>query len=626
MANAWIEHIKSFAEKHNMSYKDALKNPQCKASYHQLNGGSARKDPITGKTIIGNRFKMTPEEMKRLLEFEGRNKELNGGKLWLKPKEEELEEVRGNKYINSSRDLPEPPFGYFYYNGKLCKNKRVYAKGGYFDKYGMPKLDPEVSIPETALEAIKRVKNKFKKPYIPPQPIEGGFRPLTQKQFHSLPPKHQHHHIQLAHHHHLAGGKVPKWLQKIGNFAKDVGNKIKDTAVKIGQNPTIQKIGNVAKEVGKKAKKVVLQIENNPMFQRMGREALYLLAPPLRFADPAIKVVQEHATNELVKALGEEGRADLEGQGRIMWKPSKKLTEEEYKAQGYRPETETDRWTKSIKKYHPEDATTEDGRRLIYKGIYKGGADSELFARLRIMIDDASRHGVKITMRWVKENAIPHLQKSGAKMGERATSAILDWARSVQYGNEISVPDIGANWEDVEEEPDYDIIDKDDYEGSGRNPYEHLKKGAFTRDLNAFNKKHGKNVDLEGFAMLIAKHPTSFKPLERKRALFYLNLIKHKPTHLKGGRDISKDNNFKMNMNNFRRKQEEASKEATKISTQRRKQQWNDYYIKPKLNGGVIPTDGFGKPLHKEKKQNILGDFVDGWFDSKGKFVRFVND
>ena len=571
MANAWIEHIKSFAEKHNMSYKDALKNPQCKASYHQLNGGSARKDPITGKTIIGNRFKMTPEEMKRLLEFEGRNKELNGGKLWLKPKEEELEEVRGNKYINSSRDLPEPPFGYFYYNGKLCKNKRVYAKGGYFDKYGMPKLDPEVSIPETALEAIKRVKNKrvyamggyfdkygmpkldpevsipetaleaikrvknkFKKPYIPPQPIEGGFRPLTQKQFHSLPPKHQHHHIQLAHHHHLAGGKVPKWLQKIGNFAKDVGNKIKDTAVKIGQNPTIQKIGNVAKEVGKTAKKVVLKIENNPMFQRMGREALYLLAPPLRFADPAIKVVQEHATNELVKALGEEGRADLEGRGLkgfdMSWKPPrlrnrKSLTEEEYKAQGYRPETETDRWTKSIKKYHPEDATTEDGRRLIYKGIYKGGADSELFARLRIMIDDASRHGVKITMRWVKENAIPHLQKSGAKMGERATSAILDWARSVQYGNEISVPDIGANWEDVEEEPDYDIIDKDDYEGSGRNPYEHLKKGAFTRDLNAFNKKHNKKHSLKQFAMLIAKHPTSFKPLERKRALFYLNMI-----------------------------------------------------------------------------------------------------
>lgn len=31
--NPWIKHVKEFALKHNISYRDALKNPQCKASY-----------------------------------------------------------------------------------------------------------------------------------------------------------------------------------------------------------------------------------------------------------------------------------------------------------------------------------------------------------------------------------------------------------------------------------------------------------------------------------------------------------------------------------------------------------------------------------------------------------------
>ena len=31
--NAWIQHVKSYAAKHNMNYRDALKDPKCKAAY-----------------------------------------------------------------------------------------------------------------------------------------------------------------------------------------------------------------------------------------------------------------------------------------------------------------------------------------------------------------------------------------------------------------------------------------------------------------------------------------------------------------------------------------------------------------------------------------------------------------
>ena len=38
MTNGWIIHVKSFASKHHLKYGDALKHPQCKATYHK--GGS----------------------------------------------------------------------------------------------------------------------------------------------------------------------------------------------------------------------------------------------------------------------------------------------------------------------------------------------------------------------------------------------------------------------------------------------------------------------------------------------------------------------------------------------------------------------------------------------------------
>lgn len=33
MANAWINHVRMFAKKHGMSYRDALRDPKCKSSY-----------------------------------------------------------------------------------------------------------------------------------------------------------------------------------------------------------------------------------------------------------------------------------------------------------------------------------------------------------------------------------------------------------------------------------------------------------------------------------------------------------------------------------------------------------------------------------------------------------------
>ena len=42
MASAWISHVKAFAVQHKMKYGDALKNPECKSSYHSGNRKGGR--------------------------------------------------------------------------------------------------------------------------------------------------------------------------------------------------------------------------------------------------------------------------------------------------------------------------------------------------------------------------------------------------------------------------------------------------------------------------------------------------------------------------------------------------------------------------------------------------------
>jgi len=34
--NPWITHCKQYASKHKMSYRDAIKDPKCKASYKKM--------------------------------------------------------------------------------------------------------------------------------------------------------------------------------------------------------------------------------------------------------------------------------------------------------------------------------------------------------------------------------------------------------------------------------------------------------------------------------------------------------------------------------------------------------------------------------------------------------------
>ena len=45
MPSAWITHVKQFASQHHMKYGNALKHPQCKASYHKLKGGMMPRRP-----------------------------------------------------------------------------------------------------------------------------------------------------------------------------------------------------------------------------------------------------------------------------------------------------------------------------------------------------------------------------------------------------------------------------------------------------------------------------------------------------------------------------------------------------------------------------------------------------
>lgn len=54
MPNPWIEHVKEFSRKHNISYRDALKNPQCKESYHSVNGGSLQGDDL--QNLLANSY------------------------------------------------------------------------------------------------------------------------------------------------------------------------------------------------------------------------------------------------------------------------------------------------------------------------------------------------------------------------------------------------------------------------------------------------------------------------------------------------------------------------------------------------------------------------------------------
>jgi hypothetical protein len=42
MPSKWIDHVKAFATKKKMTYRDALKDPKCKSSYKKVEGKGLR--------------------------------------------------------------------------------------------------------------------------------------------------------------------------------------------------------------------------------------------------------------------------------------------------------------------------------------------------------------------------------------------------------------------------------------------------------------------------------------------------------------------------------------------------------------------------------------------------------
>jgi len=48
MANAWIEHVKQFSAKNNISFRNAMKHPYCRKSYQSIKGGA-----LDGQNLFG---------------------------------------------------------------------------------------------------------------------------------------------------------------------------------------------------------------------------------------------------------------------------------------------------------------------------------------------------------------------------------------------------------------------------------------------------------------------------------------------------------------------------------------------------------------------------------------------
>jgi hypothetical protein len=53
MPNAWVEHVRKFASKNNMSYGCAVSNAECKASYHKQKARNAKKTRTPAQEMEG---------------------------------------------------------------------------------------------------------------------------------------------------------------------------------------------------------------------------------------------------------------------------------------------------------------------------------------------------------------------------------------------------------------------------------------------------------------------------------------------------------------------------------------------------------------------------------------------
>lgn len=80
-----------------------------------------------------------------------------------------------------------------------------------------------------------------------------------------------------------------------------------------------------------------------------------------------------------------------------------------------------------------------------------------------------------------------------------------------------------------------------------------IKWGSLTKELKEFNKNNNSKFNLNQFSNYIIKNPNNFKPISKKRAHFYLNVLNH--SNLKGGK-ISINHLQKFLANSYSKKPE----------------------------------------------------------------------
>lgn len=68
MPNPWINHVKSYAQEKGIKYRDALKDPQCKASYKSGSGllGNPVDRPLLNMTRYGKPGTFSKEDVARI--------------------------------------------------------------------------------------------------------------------------------------------------------------------------------------------------------------------------------------------------------------------------------------------------------------------------------------------------------------------------------------------------------------------------------------------------------------------------------------------------------------------------------------------------------------------------------
>jgi hypothetical protein len=112
MPNKWVEHVKQYAKKHNLSYGCAVSDPGCKSSYHAGKDVPPLETPMRTSRVIkatppkGEAPKPKPKLNIRIVR---RIYDEDEEPEWFK---EEMERVP--KFLRTPKGLPEEPFNALY--------------------------------------------------------------------------------------------------------------------------------------------------------------------------------------------------------------------------------------------------------------------------------------------------------------------------------------------------------------------------------------------------------------------------------------------------------------------------------------------------------------------------------